>query len=292
MFTVALIGPDGAGKTTIGRRLEQELPLPVKYVYMGSNTAASNHLLPTTRLACAVKRALGIYRDQGGPPDPTARRSHAVGFARRVFATVKSGLSLCNRLAEECYRQVLTWYYTRRRKIVIFDRHYFPDYYAYDIAGDWGKRSLAQRIHGFFLSKIYPKPHLMILLDAPAEVLWERKREGTLALIAQRRTDYLRVGDVVKHFVVVDANRPEAEVADEVRNVIWGFYRDRYDGEFSRAGRSVPSVLSALRQAQPATSSVESGGVSLSNSAESAAISAVDGLIAATPLCEGSKAEF
>jgi cytidylate kinase len=57
MFTVALIGPDGAGKTTISRRLEHELPLPVKYVYMGINTVASNHMLPTTRLACAMKRS-------------------------------------------------------------------------------------------------------------------------------------------------------------------------------------------------------------------------------------------
>ena len=29
MFTVALIGPDGSGKTTISKRLETELGLPV-----------------------------------------------------------------------------------------------------------------------------------------------------------------------------------------------------------------------------------------------------------------------
>jgi thymidylate kinase len=228
MFTVALIGPDGAGKTTIGRRLEHELPLPVKYVYMGINTAASNHMLVTTRLARAVKRKLGVDRDQGGPRDPTAKRKRPNGLVRRAGTAIKSALSLCNRLAEECYRQLLTWSYTRRRNIVIFDRHYFPDYYAYDIAGDCGKRSLAQRLHGFFLSRIYPKPHLMVFLDAPPEVLWSRKREGTLELLAQRRLDYLRVGTVVKHFVVVDANRPEIDVAGDVRNVIWNFYRDRY----------------------------------------------------------------
>ena len=229
MFTIALIGPDGAGKTTIGRRLEHELPLPVKYVYMGINTAASNHMLPTTRLVWAVKRAFGAHRDQGGPRDPTAKPRRAKGLARRVAATVKSALSLCNRLAEECYRQIVTWYYTRRHNIVVFDRHYFPDYYAYDIAANRDKKSLAQRIHGFFLARIYPKPDLMILLDAPAEVLWARKGEGTLALLEQRRMDYLRVGEVVKHFVVVDASRPETEVADDVRSVIWRFYRSHIE---------------------------------------------------------------
>jgi hypothetical protein len=59
MFTVALIGPDGAGKTTIGRRLEHALPRPVKYIYMGVNLDSSNVMLPTTRLVKAIKRALG-----------------------------------------------------------------------------------------------------------------------------------------------------------------------------------------------------------------------------------------
>jgi thymidylate kinase len=226
MFTVALIGPDGAGKTTIGRRLEHELPLPVKYVYMGINTAACNHMLPTTRLARVLKRALGTDRDQGGPRDPTLERRRPKGFVRRLGGGIKSALGLCNRLAEECYRQIVAWNYTRRRNIVIFDRHYFPDYYAYDIARD-STRSLAQRIHGFFLARLYPRPHLMILLDAPAEVLWARKCEGTPALLERRRLDYLRVGEVVKHFVVVDAARPEPEVAGEVRDVICRFYHDR-----------------------------------------------------------------
>lgn len=229
MFTVALIGPDGAGKTTIGRRLQNELPLPVKYVYMGINTAASNHMLPTTRLLRAAKRAFGAERDQGGPQDPAAGRRRPTGFFRRLRAAAKSALGLSNQIAEECYRQVLSWYYTRRGYIVIFDRHYFPDYYAFDIAKDGPEKSLAQRIHGFFLSRIYPRPHLMIYLDAPAKVLWARKREGTLALLERRRSDYLRIRDLVNHFLVVDASRPEGEVTGEVRDAIWRFFRERYE---------------------------------------------------------------
>src|SRR5947208_16695713 len=32
-FTVALIGPDGAGKTTVAHELDQLLAIPVKYIY-------------------------------------------------------------------------------------------------------------------------------------------------------------------------------------------------------------------------------------------------------------------
>ena len=40
MVTVALIGADGAGKTTVGRRLEEGGEVRIKYLYMGINAAA------------------------------------------------------------------------------------------------------------------------------------------------------------------------------------------------------------------------------------------------------------
>ena len=178
MFTVALIGPDGAGKTTIGRLVEHELPLPVKYVYMGVNSDASNHMLLTSRLLRVVKRACGVRPPSAGPRDSTADDRPQRGVIRKTATTLKSLLSLANRLAEEWYRQAVSWYYQRRRFIVLFDRHYFPDYYAYDIVDDGRPRSLARRIHGFFLSRVYPKPDLFIYLDAPAEVLLRARERG------------------------------------------------------------------------------------------------------------------
>ena len=42
MTTVALVGPDGAGKTTVARRLEGALEIPVRYLYMGVSADSSN----------------------------------------------------------------------------------------------------------------------------------------------------------------------------------------------------------------------------------------------------------
>ncbi len=224
MFTVALIGPDGAGKTTIGRRLEHRLPLPVKYVYMGVNLDSSNHMLPTTRLIHAIKRARGAKPDVAGPPDPNRVKPRPKGAVRRMAASLKSGLRLMNRIGEEWFRQGLAWYYQRRGKIVIFDRHFFSDYYAYDIANSKRERTLSSRIHGFMLAHIYPQPDLVIYLDAPAEVLFARKGEGTIEALERRRHDYLQLRDLVKHFAVVDASQPEDDVAREVSKLIWEFY--------------------------------------------------------------------
>lgn len=215
VFTVALIGSDGAGKTTIGRRLERELPARIKYLYMGINLEASNIVLPTTRVLRAAKRKLG-RPDMGGPPDPTRQKRRPKGTVRRAASGLKAALRLANRLGEEWFRQTLTWYYLRRGYIVLFDRHFFSDYYAHDIAGSNSDRPLSRRVHGYVLDRLYPKPDLIILLDAPAELLYARKGEGSPALLESRRQEYLQLKDRVEHFTVVDASQPEEIVAREV----------------------------------------------------------------------------
>lgn len=225
MVSVALIGPDGAGKTTIGRRLEHALPLPVKYVYMGINRDSSNYMLPTTRLIHAIKRARGAKPDTAGPPDSRRAKPRPKGALKRAAAGLKSSLRLANRIGEEWFRQGLAWYYQRRGNIVLFDRHFFSDYYAYDIASGNRERPLSSRIHGFMLEHIYPKPDLVIYLDAPAEVLFARKGEGTIEALEQRRREYLQMRDLVRNFAVVDATRSEDEVAREVTALICDFYK-------------------------------------------------------------------
>ncbi len=210
-MTVALIGPDGAGKTTVARQLEAELPVPVTYLYMGVNADASNRALPTTRLARAVKRRRGHGPDDAGPPPPPSERAAAPrSFTKSVRATAR----LANRLADEWYRQLLAWRATRRGEVVVFDRHFFADYHAYDVAG--GSRPLSRRIHGFVLARAYPKPDLVVYLDAPAEVLLARKGEGDVAALERRRGDYRRLADVAPDFVQVDATRPTDEVVRAV----------------------------------------------------------------------------
>jgi len=227
LFTVALIGPDGAGKTTIGRRIEHTLPLPVKYVYMGVNLDSSNHMLPTTRLIKALKRARGAAPDTAGPPDPNRVRARPKGLVQYTLAGLKSTLRMTNRMGEEWFRQILAWYYQRRGNIVVFDRHFFSDYYAYDIANPRADRRLSDRIHGFMLNRVYPKPDLVIYLDAPAEVLFVRKGEGTIEALERRRQEYMALHEVVKHFAVVDATQPAERVAHDVTHLIWEFYNAR-----------------------------------------------------------------
>lgn len=227
MFTVALIGPDGAGKSTIGRKIQEISSLPMKYVYMGVNLESSNLVLPTTRLLLEIKRARGQRPDITVPREVHSPSYTRKKFTRRVAESTKSGLRIINVMAEEWFRQLIVWYYKLRGYYVLFDRHFYFDYYDHDIANTDPKRPLSSRIHGFMLEKLYPKPDLVIFLDAPTEVLFARKPERTIEILESKRQEYVRLREVMKDFAVVDVSQPVDTVARQVCELIVNFQQNK-----------------------------------------------------------------
>lgn len=224
MTTVALIGPDGAGKSSIIRRVSDGLPVPVRSIYMGVNLESSRLMLPTTRLALEVKRRRGGRPDMvgaslgGGRPPGVGRRG--------VLREARSGLRLANWIAEEWFRQGVAWAHQRLGRVVLFDRHFYCDYYANDVAGRRPGRPWTSRIHGAMLERLYPKPDLVIMLDAPAEVLFARKGEGTVESLERMRLDLLGLAPNVKRFVTVDATQDLDAVTGDVIGAIMAVVRD------------------------------------------------------------------
>jgi thymidylate kinase len=101
---------------------------------------------------------------------------------------------------------------------VVFDRHFTADYHASDVAGSG--RSLSRRVHGYLLTHLYPRPDLVVFLDAPPEVLFARKGEGTIASLARRRDEYRRLGATLPRFAVVEASEPLEHVVATVADLI------------------------------------------------------------------------
>jgi thymidylate kinase len=228
MLTVALVGPDGAGKSTIGRKLQQISPLPMKYVYMGVNLESSNLVLPTTRLILEIKRARGGRPDMAGyGPSTRHLDPRPEKFLKRLAKGSKEAMRMLNLVAEEWFRQMVVWYYTARGYLVLFDRHFYFDYYSHDVANPDPHLSLTRRLHGWMLRKLYPKPGFVIFLDAPAEVLFARKPEGTLEGLEARRQEYVRMRGAVQAHAVVDVSRSVDEVAQEISELIVKFYQNK-----------------------------------------------------------------
>ena len=103
----------------------------------------------------------------------------------------------------------------RRSTLVLFDRYYQdllvdPKRHRYG-----GPLWLAR-----YVGRLFPRPDVIILLDAPPEVLHSRKREVPLAETARQREAYLELVRRSPSCHVVDASRPVPEVVAEVEQVL------------------------------------------------------------------------
>jgi thymidylate kinase len=125
---------------------------------------------------------------------------------------------LINFLAEEWYRQLLSWSYQALGYIVLYDRHFLFDFSLDGVDSDvW---TFEKRLHRWILTRLYPRPSLVIYLDSPAEVLFARKGEKTPEELENRRQAFLRQGAQVCNFVRVDGTPPLEKVCTEVYKLI------------------------------------------------------------------------
>lgn len=232
MTCIAVIGGDGAGKTTVTRRLLTSGRLPLRYLYMGINVASSNVALPTSRL---------LQRLRHGRTRPTTTHSSgpARAKARGAKASLRAGARLLYRLSEEWYRQALCWLYQLRGEIVLCDRHFLYDFY--EPAERLAAKGLADRLHLWMLRRVYPRPDLVLFLDAPAELLMARKGEATLEFLEGRRAAMLEIGAGDPRFVRIDATKPLDAVGAEVEARIDALIADR--GRAARPSREAAPRL-------------------------------------------------
>jgi thymidylate kinase len=230
MFSVSVIGPDGVGKTTIVSRLQRELPLPIKYVYMGDNIESCNYILPTTRWW--KKRNPPSFNKDGNSAPQASSESSSDGqgnssLGNSLLRSIKKAIGFVNRILDLWYRYFMVFYFKRRGYVVLLDRHFVFDYYHFDIAPEDGHQPpFRRRLHGMILKHTIPDPDLVICLDAPADVIFKRKREFSVDYIQSRRDQYKSFGAMVSNFEIVNANRDLDNVVASVSSLICNFNKN------------------------------------------------------------------
>jgi thymidylate kinase len=217
-FTVALVGADGAGKSTVAGQLVGAVGLPARYLYMGVNLETSRVVLPPTWLLLTAKRLRGGRPDMA-PHEPAGAPADAAPGLRRWPGGAKQALRIANLVAEEWFRQLIVWRSHSRGQIVICDRHFYADYRAHDVV-DRRHKPWPVRFHGYLLDRWYPRPDVVIALEAPAEVLFARKGEGTLTSLRRRQQEYRLLDGEVARYASVDATRPLSEVVRAAASVV------------------------------------------------------------------------
>jgi thymidylate kinase len=196
---VAVLGPDGAGKSTLVNRLGEDL--------LGAfRRTAVFHLRPTL---------IDKKPERGPVTDPHGKAPYPfwVSLLKIPYYVLTYGLGYLFHVRPRLVRSAL----------VLFDRYYddiLVDPRRYRYAGPMGFARLGRRlIHN---------PDLYFIVDVPEEEVWTRKQEVSREEVGRQRDTYRRLAADLPGAVLLDGSLPVDEVARNAGDVIVDYLRHRY----------------------------------------------------------------
>ena len=196
---IAFIGPDGCGKSLVISVIRQHFARAFREVQCF-------HLRP--QLLRRKANAKGVVTDPHGQP----ARGLLASIAKVFYFVADYSLGYLFLIAPAL----------RLTRLIIFDR------YIYDLLVDskrarYGGPAWLLRL----AARVVPRPDLVVLLDAPAEVLWSRKQEVPFDEVVRQRTAYLQLAGTLPSTTVVNAAQPLPDVIHDVIEVLIAHFSRR-----------------------------------------------------------------
>ena len=102
-----------------------------------------------------------------------------------------------------------------KRRLVIYDRYYY-DYYVDMKRYQYKLPKFVPRLFSFMI----PKPDLVFILDAPAHVIYSRKKELAFNEIEKQRVIFSKMSKQIKNAYLINSDRPIENVVKEVTELV------------------------------------------------------------------------
>ena len=196
---IAVLGPDGAGKSTFIRNLGESLPI----VFRKMDTF---HLRPGIM---GRKNSKGPVTDPHGKPP----RSLFFSLLKILYFLLDYGLGYLLKVRPKLSRSTL----------VLFDR-YYDDLLVDPLRYRYGRPLSLVR----FTRRFIPKPDLFLVLDVPVETLMDRKQEVSLSELKRQRDGYRKLALELPNAVILDGSLPIKEVTRNGIEASMNYLRKRY----------------------------------------------------------------
>ena len=216
---VALIGGDGAGKTTIAEHLTTTGRMRAKYMYMGISAQSGDRLLPTSRLVLWLRGRAYRQRVPGAGPTKVRIPADQYEYSARERGALWVAARLINRFTEAWYRQLVSWSYQVRGYVMIYDRHVLFDTGVLDPRPK-PQMQLSERLFRGAMRSLFPRPDVVIFLDTPGDVLHARKGEASAEYLNSEARMYLAQAGAAGQFVRIDASLPLEEVKRQATEIV------------------------------------------------------------------------
>jgi thymidylate kinase len=196
---IAVLGPDGAGKSTLIQNLQREI-----------NRAFRNITIYHFRPNIFRKQK---FLDPVTNPHGKSPRSGIISNLKSLYYFFDYGIGYFLKIRPSLVRSTL----------VIFDRYYddiLIDPYRYRISNNC--------VYTRLIHKFIPKPDLYLFLSVSERLLISRKQEVGIQELRRQNAEYNNLAFRVSNAIVLDGSLSEDVVAQKGRDIILEYLSHRY----------------------------------------------------------------
>ncbi|PYV30539.1 MAG: hypothetical protein DMG09_27350 [Acidobacteria bacterium] len=194
-LSIALLGPDGAGKSTLAMGIQHSFIFPVRLVYMGLTG----------------------------------------GLLRHIARLHVPGLVFLGRLLVLWCRYLIARYHQVRGRLVVFDRYVYDAMVPHPERLNWLRRA-SRRLD----RHTCPGPDMVLVLNAPGEVMHARKGEYNPRQLEEWRQHFLALEGRIPQLEILDTTQPKDAVRADVIDRIWQRYVARWRSQCFGTADAMP----------------------------------------------------